>query len=490
VAVNHSHARYVTDRVGVMSHSNYGARVSLSDSLNEMDGTGTAALAEPTSTLRTLVATVGSPAIRVLAAPRGLDVQVCATALLDVTDVLGSEPDAILLMAGVRIDDPAAIELVQQAALGGYCAVVVKRRTCDLAPLVAAASTHGIAVLEVATEVSWRHLDALLLAAMGSQGLASESHGGVGDELFALANAIAAVIGGSVAIEDLERRVVAYSSQANQRIDALRTQGILDRRVPVMDRNSAQYREVMASAGVVRFVEKTDELARAAIAIKAGTQPLGTIWAIEGNDGLDDEGERTLVQGARLAALKILRGRDASGLELQLREAALLRALDGSLNGHETGFRLSLPGGSDLTLVGFAGVADAAGTVPLITHIASALARYVMAYRPDASMATTSRAVYLLLPSGGLAAADRFANGALGATHTTFPDAVRSAISFSSSDPDQLPIMRREIDDILRVTTVQLDLASIARLADVHTRAAGSSRRRTCPRATLAPPGS
>jgi PucR C-terminal helix-turn-helix domain len=393
-----------------------------------------------------------------------------STVLLDATDELATEPDAVLLMAGVHADSQQATTLVASAADCGYCAVVIKRRGVDVRALVTEASMRGVTVLAAADEVPWRHLDALLTSVLGSQGVGAESATGAGDELFALANAIAAVIGGSVAIEDLDRRVVAYFSATNQRIDALREQGILDRHVPDLERHPAQYRSVLAVDGVVRFDRHGDELPRAAIAIKAGEQPLGTIWAIEGTDGLTGEGDRILVEGAQLAALQILRGLNASGLELQLRETALLRALDGSQAVHETVFRLSLPGGSDLCVVGFATLPDDDGSTPLITHVASALARYVAAYRPDAAMATTSRAIYVLIPSGGAGAAGRFASGAIAATQTSFPQQVRAAVARTSADPADLPEMRREIDDILRVTTTQLDLPAVAHLTDVHTR--------------------
>jgi PucR C-terminal helix-turn-helix domain len=219
----------------------------------------------------------------------------------------------------------------------------------------------------------------------------------------------------------------------------------------------------------VRFPEKVDEFARSAIAIKAG-QPLGTIWAIEGPQGLSPEGEAALIEGAQLAALKILRELNGNGVDLSLREAALLRAIDGTLSPTEVAFRLSLPGGTNLALVGFATLPDTEGSMPLITHVARVLARYLAAYRPDAALATTSRAVYVLLPGGGAAAATRFASGALTATLKSFPNQVRVAIAPISADPSELAGMRSEIDDILRVTTVQLDLPAIARLAQVHTR--------------------
>jgi PucR C-terminal helix-turn-helix domain len=437
----------------------------LSDPRNEAIGPGLQA-----TTLRHLVEAVGAPLLQVLAAPRGLDLRVRTTVLHDPVDALAEEPDAVLLMAAVRADDPDAPRLVSEAADLGYCAVILKRRGAEIADLVTEASLRGVAVIAAADEVPWRHLDALVLSVLGSQGVDAESASGVGDELFALANAIAAVIGGSVAIEDLDRRVVAYSTTANQRIDALREQGILARHVPDLERHPAQYRSVLATHEVVRFPARSDELPRAAIAIKAGEQPLGTIWAIEAEGGLGPDGEQTLIDGARLAALQILRGLNASGLELQLREAALLRALDGSLAAHEAVFRLSLPGGAELALVGFAAVVDEDDATPLITHVASALARYVAAYRPDASMATTARAIYVLLPGGGTASARRFALGALGATQTSFGERIRAAIATTSSDPSALPEMRREIDDILRVTTTQVDLPAVAQLGEVHTR--------------------
>lgn len=425
---------------------------------------------QESTTIRHLVEAVGSPVLQVLAAPRGVEQRVRCTIVHDPVDDVPHEPDAILLLAGVRTDDPRALGVLKAAAARGYCAIVVKRRGADITALVTEASVLGIAVLGAADEASWRHVDALMHSVLGSQGLASDSTSGAGEELFALANAIAAVIGGSVAIEDLDRRVIAYSSVTGQRIDAIREQGILDRRVPDMDRNLGQYRDVLATDGVVRFAEKTDELPRAAIAIKAGSQPLGTIWAIESGLGFDPEAERALIDGARLAALKILRSLNADGLDQQLREAALLRALDGSLTAAEVAFRLSLPGGAELTLIGFAGTPDDDGEVPLITHVARALSRHIKAYRPDAAMATTARTVYVLVPGGGAAAATRFAVAAVAATRRVAPGRIRAGIASTSSDPSDLPAMRHEIDDILRVTIVQPDLPSVARIGDAHTR--------------------
>src|SRR5439155_18041507 len=211
------------------------------------------------TTLGHLVETIGSPVLHVLAAPRGMELRVRGTVLHDPNDPLPDGPDALLLMSGVRADESAATELVREAASRGYCAVAIKRRGRDASALVTEASTGGVTVLAVADDIPWRSFDALLLSVLGSRGMGGESAsgggGGSGDELFALANAIAASTGGSVAIEDMDHRVLAYSSMPNQRIDSLRQQGILERRVPEMDRNLAQYRAVLGASGIVRFPE-------------------------------------------------------------------------------------------------------------------------------------------------------------------------------------------------------------------------------------------
>ena len=426
--------------------------------------------APETVTVRHLVDAIGPQVLRVLVAPRGLEIPVRSTVLHDPVDPLRDEPDAMLLASGIRSDSEEAASLLTTACDIGYRVVAIKSRGCDVSALLEQASRLGIAVLAAADEVPWRHLDSLLLSVLGSHGLTASSHSGAGDELFALSNAIAAVIGGSVAMEDIDRRVIAYSSLPDQRIDEIRERGILNRRVPDMERNLAQYRSVLAASGVVQFPEVIDEFARWAIAIRAGNQPLGTIWAIIGLEGPGADAERVLVDGAKLAALHMLRSRNAGELELHVRESALRGALDGSLTANEVSFRLALPGGSQLVLAGFAAVPLADGSTPLITHVSSELGRYIAAFRPDAAIATTARAVYALLPSGGNDAALRLATGALPAMRTSFGDRIKSAVSFTSANPSELPAMRREVDDILRVTTRQEGLPAVAALKDVHTR--------------------
>lgn len=415
-----------------------------------------------------LVDALAPPILRVLGATQGLDKFVNGTVLHDRLEPLPKQAGAVLLLSGLRTDSSEALALIAQAADYGYSAVVVKRRDADASEMVSVASTQGLVILAVADELPWQQLDALILSVMGAQGLAALSATGTGGELFAIANAVASVIGGSVSIEGIDRRVLAYSSVPDQRIDSLRQRGILDRRVPDMDRNLGQYRRVLAAEGVVRFPEAPDEFARSAIAIRAGVRPLGTIWAIEEVGEMAGDGDRVLRDAARLAALHLLRGRSPSLMELEVKEATMKAALDGSLDPEEVAYRLGLGGGATLALVGFAAAPNAKGALPLISHIGNAITRYVAAFRPDAAIATTSRAVYVLLPSGDFAEPDLLAGGALSAVRQVFDDGMRAAISTPSVGVAALGEMRKEVDDILRVITQQSGLPAIAKLGDVQ----------------------
>ncbi|WEP00481.1 helix-turn-helix domain-containing protein [Streptomyces sp. FXJ1.172] len=300
--------------------------------------------------------------------------------------------------------------------------------------------------------------------------------GGTSEELYALADAVGAATGAAVAIEDLDRRVLAYSTLPNQRIDTVRRQGILDRRVPEQPEQLVQYREVLAAPGVVRLpVLAEEELPRAAVAIRAGRRPLGTIWAIEGERPIDDAGERALLDGARLAALHMLRRRSAAELELQAREEALRAALHGRRTAREVRFELGLPRQRPLALLGFAPLSssDAPGGDVLV-HLAAVSTRHWSAVHSEASIATVGRTVYVLLPLDdeptALATARRLGDQAAVVLDLSIEPPLRAAASRIASTPEELPDLRSEVDDVLRVTTSDPEAPVFATLRDTHAR--------------------
>ena len=296
--------------------------------------------------------------------------------------------------------------------------------------------------------------------------------GGTSEELFALANAVAAVIGGSVAIEDLDHRVLAYSSIPGQRIDELRRRGILERRVPDEPEQQRQYREVLGAPGVVRLpVLSPDELPRVAAAVRAGDLPLGTIWAIEGEGLLDASGDRALLDAARLAALHMLRRRSSAELDLRAREDALRAALRGEGTPQEIRFQLGLAERSRMTLLGFAPAAYGVDrTGPAVIRLAAAAARHWAAVHHEAAVATVGRTVHVLLPQAGPAETRRLGEQAVAALSCTLETPLRAAVSRPADDPAELPVLRAEVADILRVTTASPDAPAVAALTDVHAR--------------------
>src|SRR5205814_1442382 len=95
-----------------------------------------------------------------------------------------------------------------------------------------AADNAGVALLSLPDEMTWSQAHSLVRTAITS------ASGGEDDitsvplgDLFALANALAAMFGGPVTIEDRQSRVLAYSSQS-EGIDEPRRQTILGRQVP------------------------------------------------------------------------------------------------------------------------------------------------------------------------------------------------------------------------------------------------------------------
>ena len=153
----------------------------------------------------------------------------------------------------------------------------------------------------------------------------------VGD-LFGLANAIAAATGGATAIEDVHQRVLAYSTVAGQPMDDDRREGILGRQVPDLPENDEQYREVYRTSGVVRFGAAPPALPRVAIAVRAGAEPLGSIWLVDPRGDLGPDIDAPLVAAAELAALHLLRARSAEDLARHERGELVRDLLTGRLD--------------------------------------------------------------------------------------------------------------------------------------------------------------
>jgi hypothetical protein len=234
---------------------------------------------------------------------------------------------ALLLAVGLRPSGAEAVDLVMRAAEAGHTGLVVKRYGEQVTDLAAAAAQAGLALLTAEEEMAWHHLDALVSSALAA--IARSGPGGAAPalgDLFALANAIALLVGGATAIEDPNQRILAYSTLPDQPIDEDRRQGILGLLVPYLPVNEAQYRELARTAGVCRFTAGPGSMPRLAIAVRAGSELLGSIWVVDPLGELGSEADRALAEAAGLAALHLLAVRTAAD-QARRQRADLLRRL-------------------------------------------------------------------------------------------------------------------------------------------------------------------
>ncbi|MCT4357850.1 helix-turn-helix domain-containing protein [Streptomyces sp. Je 1-79] len=436
-------------------------------------------------TLRVLAQDADVSPVRVLVAPAGLDVRVSGTVIHDPEEPIPHSPGAVLLLVGVTIADIRAREALRRAAEREFAAVVVKRRGHAPEPLIEEARACGIAVLTVDDAMPWRNVDAGVSCALAAHG-SGETTGSApagGEELFALADALAAAVGGSVAIEDLDQNVVAYSKVAGVRIDSVREWGILHRRVPDVPEQRRQYRQVLAATGAVRFPAMGEELPRAAVAIRAGALPLGTLWAIEPEEGLSGDAELQLLDAARFAAPHLLRALNLPEAERRMRRDTLRAVLHRSgPPADEAADLLGLRPGVEFCLTAFAPAAPGRGSAgtgeaatvgvdsALLTHVEWVLMRHCAAHRATATVAADASAVYVLLPATGQAAGRRFADSALAAVRRSVGDGARAAVSRPYTDLGQSAALRREADGILRATAYESPGQPAAATSDVRHR--------------------
>src|SRR5438067_3613173 len=254
--------------------------------------------------LEDVVQNLGPNVARVVVAPRGLGVPVADPVIYDAIERPVIPPDALVLAIGTRPGTPEAGRLIKTASAEKAAAVIFKDGD-EIATIAGEAESAGVAVVAVPDEMTWTQLHTLLINAVrfGGHSPAAGGMGGVpmGD-LFALANAIAAMVGGAVTIEDPHRRVVGYSALEGQPIDEGRRLAILGRQVPELPGMRELYRMVWSSDGVMLAdratlkrllgagpAEMQNLQPRAAVAVRAGNEINGSIWVVRQTPFRDEQ---------------------------------------------------------------------------------------------------------------------------------------------------------------------------------------------------------
>ncbi|MGO1055518.1 PucR family transcriptional regulator [Crossiella sp. CA198] len=303
---------------------------------------------------------------------------------------------AILLAVGVTMAQ--APELLGAAAEAGHACLVVKSFAEPVTELVALAQHCGVVLLAAEDSVPWHHLGALISSALAAAARFARAPG-IGD-LFALANAIAAMVGGATVIEDPRRRILAYSTVPGQRIDEGRRQGILGRQVPAGPDYDEQYRALAKDKRLRRFPALPGGLPRLGIAVRAGGEQLGSIWVVDAEDHLDPAAEQALADVADTVALHLLAARTA--LDAARRGAAdLVRRLFGDPDSViEVARQLGLDPNQPVAVAAFAIAAEDVRAAHAATRLADLVSLHCEAHHGRQGCALLDGTVYALLPGG------------------------------------------------------------------------------------------
>lgn len=363
-------------------------------------------------------------------------------------------PHALVL--GIGVDDPDEVAALLRTLGRQRAAALVLRAPVPLTDEVrAAADKAAVAVLGLSRGAPWSHLSEMLrsLLAVGDVRVdQAESLGGLpSGDLFAVANAIASLLDAPITIEDRNSRILAFSGRQDE-ADPQRVETILGRQVPerlsrVLHERGV-FRELLrsdrpVSTGPIPDGSGSQTLPRVAIAVRAGDEVLGSIWAaVPGR--LSAEREDALCESAKLVALHLLRVRAGADVQRRVRADLVSSALEGGAGAGEALERLGLANRTLLVL----GVAlderrdelDSATVVQDRQRLADAFAMHVSAIHPRSAAAALGAVTYGLLPGSGDKAETR---------------AVRTLQDFLDRVGDRLPA-------IAAVGPVAFDLSGVA----------------------------
>ncbi|MEV4265657.1 helix-turn-helix domain-containing protein [Kribbella sp. NPDC049584] len=399
------------------------------------------------------------------------------------------------LVLGVGLHEPDRIadvlrDLGRQQAAG----LVVRSPIAAGDLLAAAVAESGVALLALTRGASWDQLAVLLrsLLADGDVGEVQTLAGMPSGDLFALANATAALLDAPVTIEDRSSRVLAFSGRQDE-ADTARVETVLGRQVP------QRYFRLLTEYGIFRELYRTDRpvhvpplpttgetftIPRVAVAVRAGDEILGSIWAAV-RDPLTAERSQALCDAAKLVALHMLRIRAGADVERRLRADLVSTALEGGPGARAALDRLGL---ADQHLVVLAlgiiafdsedslvqtdeSLVSQAGLAGERQRLADAFAMHLGAVHPRAAAALVGDVAYGLIPvrpdrSDGEERAVRIGKHFL----ERIGDRVTASIGVGPvvAEAAHLPNARAGADRALRVLRTGRGAPRVARLADVH----------------------
>ena len=439
---------------------------------------------QPRATLARVIKDLGDPFLEVVAGDPSSRNELSEIVVHDARHETSLRPGAVVLGVGVYGSEETAALLT---SLGQHdAAALIVRSPVDPHPdLLRAVADSGVVLLALTRAADWLQLADVLRTLVLQNDVVDDANsmlGGVAaGDLFAVANAVAALIDAPITIEDRDWRVLAFSGRQHD-ADAARIQTILDRQVPEVyvreDEGRGVFRALYRTDGPL-YVEaskvSSNEIPRVAIAVRAGDEILGSIWAAV-HGPLSDERSAALVDAAKLVALHLLRRRAGADVDHRLRADLVATSLEGGPRSAQALSRLGLLG-KTVTVMAL-GILDhdESGSDPSriageLQRMADALAMHLSAVAPRSAMALLGDVAYGLVALSGDTAkselrAKSIATDFLTRTGSRVPAVI--GIGPAVADATRLDESRTRADRALRVVRTRGRAGAVATMAEVE----------------------
>lgn len=396
------------------------------------------------------------------------------------------------LVLGVGVNESADIANLLTALAPKRATGLVVRSPVEITDEIRmAVDRSGVPLVGLTRGASWSQLAAMLRSSLVEDAVGGDEADSVGGvplgDLFALANAITALLDAPVTIEDRHSRVLAFSHRQEE-ADSARVETILDRRVP--ERFTRNLLETGLFAALYRSDEPMwidpqppdpDQLPRVAVAVRAGDEVLGSIWAAV-REPLSEERTVAFREAAKVVALHMMRIRAGADGAHRLRADLLSTALEGGVSAADALRRLGLAD-KGVVVLGLSLINDAVQSAESVEwharraaqrqRLSDAFAMHLTAVHPRCATALLGDVCYGLMPV--VHDSDRAAEDSAMRVAAEFlaraadsDDAV-VGVSTVAWRPAELATVRSDTDRILRVLVdPKGQHRRIARLEDVR----------------------
>ncbi len=317
----------------------------------------------------------------------------------EVTSVTVSDPvhpvpmseAALVVAVGHPLSD--CTDLQGQARAAGAPAVLVKGTS------VPDVDDEGPALVVIDPAADWGHVIALARLSVSAAPVVGT---GADDSLFAVADALASLTGGSVVIHDAGWQLLAHSG--GEATDDVRTATLLGRRAPhdALERlREAGVIDRMLKGELIHLLSGEIEALteRYAAAVLVGGQLFGTIW-VTPTEGSDVEETLTgLRRAVDVAALALLRHTSISSSSAPEHDLPFAALLNGMHTERVVAERLKVAVDNGFVLAGMRPLsADSTERAATARRLVTLTRSYCEAYRVTALAAPSNDMAFLLFP--------------------------------------------------------------------------------------------